>query len=1594
MEELWIEIKDTVTGETVHLEHHVGSQSGITNALDNTEGIKTRAIKGLESDELFTNCQLEFLTKNEEEREYSYTIYVKDSAGNVDQVTERFVVAPDLAPEASVEMEETFLRNQGENQATITAEDVSQTDGDQLERRWSFVRLDEVGKISAGNDFVDLKTVLGYEDLSFGTGQNVQFLKDGVGKFRVRLDVKDVWVEPTLEEYVTEEERKSAVATGDAEVINIAPQVSLEAKKMKSAEILFLTDNDAVYEKAQKQLTDVNAALLEHGYDGTVTVQRMYPSVTSGDRPWEQTIEVNTPYGYQGSWIPLYEENNFIADDQRLYKIDATWLGSDSDFYPQEPYTITAWDGESGEVVWKYTFKSSVLSVDEEDGYLAQDDSGTYLYFVSNGKTLILDKHTGAKLTVLPFEAGKNCFVTQNRIFTVKEDGIYSIHTGTGTVSKVYSGLPGTGAARFAGQIQFIDRVGETLYRASLDPETQLVKLQKLTGITLGVGTYDAAAFCTDGTLVVKETGEETIRFLKFAETGELIGQVSHTAEEMEGAIVRDGSGNVDYAAFIESDKSGDYYYIYVTCYRLSTGEKARMYLRNKNGDPAKTRIIAAEQDGDQVYVVAGGYYTWILNYGWATGPTHGYPERTRTIRFDMTELTGESVTNAEYGLDETKEYGQSNDVYIAIQSAQNGQRQDPPSGNITTMYRRAQTAEQVEQRYRARFLSRNGSVDRQEVFVLTEAQLETETLSQMVERCLEDVSAETISYVNLKETAAGGNLQRQFSLLPDQMYHYEYDLYAPEMEASEVKDIFSVTADLSQRSAELAGKQYRVVHRIQERFDNNQLGTDYFTGVQTANLVNDSWYVAPVPERLKVRKASASLNFTVDSGETAVLSFDYDIDRFTDTGCFGNYILIDGEHWKMPLETGLTKKGHYTHPFLLSSGTHTITLFAGTYTTSEAYTAIDNLTVEYVELENEATLASNNELVDREAAYIEERGNGWFKVRGSFRTPMEVVAYQKINGTVGTETAGKRTYSKILISSQKEKEMEFITPAGETLVYASAATNSVPSKSSSKHYGVFWYVNGTSYGCYPDSYFGTNDQKELKSSAVPVSYDFVMPTDGTNKPRWNTPHFEMIYSGSAEGTGGTIGKIVVASVKKTDTSTATRDYFLQTSGTNKGIYTGNLRFDSTAKICFVPGNDGTRGIRNVKIYTIENGARINVSEEDITSAAELNRWTTTDVEAAVKTDGAPVEEEHSMIYAKGETVHTSVFYSDYESDPSKKEYWKYTHLPYNDGAHPQATVIVDENENPVGGTGEILSEPISKFYVDGKYIVEHWQEDSTGEAIYDKISNVEKMIIYIGGGGNAPWIESIAVQPSGPKEGDTVKANISIDDREKDPLQLNVEIYRDGTSIIKQTVTNITADARGEYPTIVSEPIVNAEPGTYEIVCTVRDDGGAGLGSRQFMIKPEGRIEGEVSHTEAWDSNRRGYNLNLFGSEAYRYNAPMELEEYLNFEKPRPRGSNVFWAGEELILTAAVGGSPTAVIAEADGYTVRLSSTGQKTEEGEMIYKGTLWNSSMRSRWGKTAEKVEVKFTSYYSSGEPKIHMVTIIVDSNIEYWLLHRYS
>jgi len=357
------------------------------------------------------------------------------------------------------------------------------------------------------------------------------------------------------------------------------------------------------------------------------------------------------------------------------------------------------------------------------------------------------------------------------------------------------------------------------------------------------------------------------------------------------------------------------------------------------------------------------------------------------------------------------------------------------------------------------------------------------------------------------------------------------------------------------------------------------------------------------------------------------------------------------------------------------------------------------------------------------------------------------------------------------------------------------------------------------------------------------------------------------------------------------------------------------------------------------------------------------------------------IDETAPLIYKKGELVKYNIFYEDYENDPSKKQYWRYTHTPFNDGAHPEAAFILDEDGSIVTSTGAILPASIDRFYIDGKYMVEHWQEDDTsrgkvigGNPDYDKLSNVERITFYIEGGAAAPWITSIGTVPATVREGEEFKIKVGVDDLEKDTLSLTTEVYLDRALIYTQRQKDIKADANGKYPDLYTDLLPDkAKTGTYEVVCTVRDQVSAGIDSYKFIVVSEGSIVGAVTHTDAWEKKRLAYNATHAGA----------------------RGSNVFWPGESFVLSANVGGTPTKVTAQIlqTDYFTTMKNTGKTHANGQAIYTGSLWDNTMLSRW-RDAEGIEVvfRFSAYYAAGRVKTHDVKVILDNRDGAVLIHR--
>ncbi len=129
-----------------------------------------------------------------------------------------------------------------------------------------------------------------------------------------------------------------------------------------------------------------------------------------------------------------------------------------------------------------------------------------------------------------------------------------------------------------------------------------------------------------------------------------------------------------------------------------------------------------------------------------------------------------------------------------------------------------------------------------------------------------------------------------------------------------------------------------------------------------------------------------------------------------------------------------------------------------------------------------------------------------------------------------------------------------------------------------------------------------------------------------------------------------------------------------------------------------------------------------------------------------------PAQRSYEYYYDKGEIVNYDSFYSDYELDPSQYSLWRYVHTPYTDGYFPQ--------------NGQWLSSPVTQFWQNGTYLVQHIQADSTGVPAYDKQSNIAEMIIHIGDG----------IVPE-PPTGHTPEGNIELDGSLKQNRKLTLKL-------------------------------------------------------------------------------------------------------------------------------------------------------------------------------------------------------------------------
>lgn len=1250
---------------------------------------------------------------------------------------------------------------------------------------------------------------------------------------------------------------------------------------------------------------------------------------------------------------------------------------------------------------------------------------------IAGGKTLILTKDNGSFLTILNMEVGSCNFVEGDLIYTVKNDGIYSINAQTGRIGNVFKGKINGSARRLEGKIHFLTANGLVLHRGIFDPADENVHLERIQGSENDDGrcTYTLEGIDVSGKFIVTTITPDITGYIKgtriYGRDNSLIFSTA-MSDPSSGRYtvtpVYNESGDCNYISYSWNSKNSSYHYANIKVLGIYNGFAAQTNARDPNGYPCVTsEIVFARELSEKVYISAGAYWTWIRSTGsYGNGPAHGYPERIKVFVFNPENGTAGTGSISELGMrNVTVEYGSSSDTLAVFHTGNN--HYGLSYGNETSVATWDQPLLGIIGRYVNKHL--DGDKDINCVVIYDETNPSESYTAELLNRLSEKaaahngelIAADKIQIENgsLAEAIAGlgeeghnmllvsveeganAAITKTYSLLPDTEYHYEYYIKSDEPLAS---DVLQVSYEINQALDEsgLASDGYIVTDMYFEDFNDTHL--EPFFRLQESRVKDALYYGANVYNQQgsnwenRFYSDSSSLSFTIPQGKKAVLSFDWIIEMDGTQMWMANYIRINGQEWKaFAPQSG---SGHYTHPVMLEEGENTLTFYAGAYggRITSAKTCIDNLRADIVDAYYAATPGEPGHVSAPEQTRtlsIEQTPGGYVHVGGSFRTPPATVAYRAmadaeiISGPIGTDP-----YTVWTSTEPGSKKVQYNIPADKTAVYTLLYTQSSPRYYNDRNYPSNYY-----WGNYrwTSKYMNKNPQDPLDN--VSTNYIIRLPAmSGTQT-----------FSQESSDYRGAFGDYInITSVLANESNGPINDnrFFIDegAEGEQK-LYIENLTFggNAAAEFCLPAGSCY---IRDLSIYLMRNGVKEYVEEENFGSTEDLLKWKVDGAVAAIVKNSVPDDEDQSLVYRKGQVVDYNIYYYDYEGDPSKKQYWRYTHTPFNDGPHPDAYVILDENGSPAAVTGKILNESIRQFYIDGKYTLEHWQEDNTarpptpeGNPDYDKLSNVETVTFYISGGATAPWIESIATDPAKVKEGDKYSIIVKVDDLEKDELRLFTEIYEDDKVIYSQWDHGITAGTNDEYPPVIINVKPAAWAGRYEVICTVRDHSGTGIDSYAFTVASAGKIEGNVYHTDLWDQNRKKFNLFYFGDE---YNQYVSYSDYINMQPPRKRGVNVFWSGEKFLLSAEVVGDALSVsvnISGDDAYKTALRDTGRKNADGEAIYEGSLWSDTMMNKWGRNGpEELIFCFAADYGDGIIKTFNVPVIIDSTLDYWLLHR--
>ncbi|MGN0710668.1 MAG: hypothetical protein ACI4LO_02820, partial [Anaerovoracaceae bacterium] len=1293
-----ITIKDEKTGELARI------------TADNPKfvgtSIKTREAKVVIEDKYWTKISVEFLTKypkysqtGEASRDFYYDIKVTDSKGDSDSESGTFKVVPDLPPNPQIYIPSTFLREMGTDTAAIEAEDVSTTDGDRLERTWTVDFLNPLDNSSSGT-FVNAVMLDGYKNMAFGTNQKIGFNKTGVGAFDLKLHLKDVWSEPTLEEYITVDDYLTAETVERSSVVNIAPVVSIEPISFKKANIFLLGERNSISE-IKKNINDMTVDFIESGIDARISGVQIFDE------------NENYEKGYEYAWsvadlCPLCKavyggSRDYFSDSTYAYIIESNQMELVPNVYEKcvGAHTVRAF-GVDGEA-WNYT-------VTESNSYsICSDSQEKYVYIRCSdiNKTLVFNHKTGAYITTLDV-----CLPTNTPYMSPDEKRLYfydgktikKFDFETLALSTVLSNEPGSLARLQEGKIVFIEKIStyqfcikefdmstETIMQKNL-PELPVLSAQDYFKV-INYGAPSPVDMDSKGNVVFVSRSSyggdyrniyATFLWVASHNSNKAIGKVISTYRDYAGYDVygfvkneigeakylyeitintSGGTRNLKVYDFSESNLLGDSHGIMSDSQgsgdvKVSTSQMSYAVYDDKE----KKIYLQQPASSQQYYNGSGGGWgkgiqcvtnteDWATTNGtgsFGSWIPHWFFEKTNVNGslacnfYDVAYFRGSYANLVVSKIQKDKDEAISESVFQKINFSTDS---DIPNFLVTS----------------------SSGADLQKTESLLDGKRVEVIVSDFSEDLVEtikDALKKPYEMIRLRgdsgENAAG--LVKEMDLEQAE-YKYRYNLYN---EKGVFKDIFSIKSSEKTLSE---GEKPLYVKEVQEC---------NFVGGETNSFFT---------------KITRGISFSLT--EEAFVEFDYSFPtgsanvNFSGSGV--NTLQVDGQVIRIGFGAQTSNLITGKKMLFLQPGDHTITTGSG----GSGQGGIINIKVTY--------------LTDQPQSYSDSsytKNDLLYEVQGI--TKNSGVEYYI------TEFAEKRMQKAP--DDMFERQSSF---ANSIYDYISVTFTAPEDKVLLVRFNVTtpcWTKNNYNRN---DRYTGTSTNP---SGVVPGVNTAIIKPGQSLKVR--------VQKGVSKTASISIDNIYYALIDKSEiggttgynmyTSTGEAEYgggnylLFDTSevisnpsgGTVKIIKYVKENANSKSKLQFLVGELKDAMVSDFSLYKKINGKWEEVMSNAFNSLNALLKegWDiVTEGSGSVEEDSISLEkkaEEPNLIYSKGELVKYGVNYSDYENDPSKASrgysYWVYAHEPFNDGEHSQAAIIYDEDGNIIKICGKTVEEALS----------------------------------------------------------------------------------------------------------------------------------------------------------------------------------------------------------------------------------------------------------------------------------------------------------